>query len=118
MTDFQLEQKTCPYCGGLVMCERGTDPRRRCRCADEVKYSADAETLEDMEQALEELFGENCQDESKVFLPVGENAMGVLHSVVVLAAAGLIRQANVTLSDGSVCIVNNLTVSRKVTVQK
>lgn len=53
-----MEQKTCPYCGQLVLAEEGVDPRRRCRCAEAVRYSAEQETLEDMEEQLTELFGE------------------------------------------------------------
>ena len=112
-----MEQKTCPYCGQLVLAEEGVDPRRRCRCAEAVRYSAEQETLEDMEEQLTELFGEECNIVSPVFIPVGENEMGVLNGILILAAADLIAKASVTLKDGSVFQLKNSTVKRKVTVK-
>lgn len=112
-----MEQKTCPYCGQLVLAEEGVDPRRRCRCAEAVRYSAEQETLEDMEEQLTELFGEECNNVSPVFIPVGENEMGVLNGILILAAAGLIAKASVTLKDGSVFQLKSSTVNRKVTVK-
>ena len=115
---MDAEEKTCPFCGQLIMCEADVDPRRRCRCADAVRYSAAAEILEDMENALEELFGQNCGDESKSFIPVDDNEMSALHHVVVLAAAGLFTKANITLKDGSVLTAKKDSVNRKITIQR
>lgn len=115
---MEIEEKVCPFCGQLIMCGADVDPRRRCRCADAVRFSADAETLEDMENALEERFGKNCTDESKSFIPVSDDEMSALHHVVVLAAAGRIQKASITLADGSVCTVKKDSVGRKITIQK
>ena len=114
----EMVNKSCPFCGQLIVCEEDADPARRCRCADAIRYSADAETLEDMEDALNSLFGENCAEVSKVFVPIGENQFSILHNVVVLVAAVLFTKANITLSDGSVCTMKKDAVNRKVTVQK
>ena len=113
-----IVEKTCPYCGQEIICGPDVDPRRRCRCADAIRYSADAETLEDMENALLELFGDECADVSKVFVPAGQDQIAILTNVVVMVAAGLFEKANITLSDGSVCNIKKESVKRKLTVQR
>lgn len=113
-----MEQKPCPYCGQLVIAEDGVDPRRRCQCADAVRYSAEQETLEDMQDAVEELFGANCNMESPVFIPVSESELAVLKNVATLVAAELFAKASITLADGSVCTIKLGDVKRKVTVKK
>ncbi len=116
--EVEIEEKVCPFCGQLIMCGPDVDPRRRCRCADAVRFSAAQEILEDMENALEELFGNNCTDVSKSFVPVSRNEMSGLYTVVVLTAAGLFTRANITLHDGSVCTVKKDSVNRKITIQR
>lgn len=113
-----MDEKVCPFCGQLIVCEEDVDPRRRCRCADAIRYAAAQEVLEDMETTLQELFGGNCNDYSKVFLPVSENELSGLHHVVVLVAAGKFTKASITLEDGSICTIKHDSVSRKVTVTK
>ena len=112
-----IEQKHCPFCGQIVLAEEGVDPRRRCRCAEAVRYSAEQETLEDMIEQLKELFGPECNNTSPVFIPVDDNAFAILHNIVMVAAAGLFTKASITLEDGSVFTVKNDTVSRRVTVK-
>lgn len=116
--DFETEEKVCPFCGQLIMCDSDVDPRRRCRCAEAVRYSAASEILEDMENALEELFGDNCTDISKSFVPVSQNELSGLNTIVVLTAAGLFTKANITLHDGSFCTVKKDSVNRKITIQR
>ena len=114
----ELEQVVCPYCGQLLLAEPGTDPRRRCRCADAVKYAATQETLEDMQALVDELFGADCNEVSKAFLPAGDNEIHQLMSLCVLVNAGLFEKASVTLADGSVCIIKGETVQRRLTVKR
>ena len=113
-----MEERACPYCGQLIMCEEGTDPRRLCRCAEAVKYAAAEEVIEDMETLLEELFGGKCSQCSKSFIPVGENEMSALNHVLVLVAGGLFTKANITLADGSVCTIKGDNVQRKITIKR
>lgn len=114
----EIEEKACPYCGQLIICGPDVDPRRRCRCADAVRYSASAETLEDMETALEERFGDNCAETDKSFVPCAENEFSGLHHAVVLVAAGLFEKASITLQDGSVCAIKKDSVQRKLTIKR
>lgn len=113
-----IENKTCPYCGQIVMAEEGVDPRRRCRCAEAVKYSADQETLEDMQTLCDELFSETCNEVSAAFIPVDENSLHMLSNLCVYVNAGLFGKVNITLSDGSACIIKPETVQRRLTVKK
>jgi hypothetical protein len=113
----KLEEKTCPYCGQVVIAEEGVDPRRRCRCAEAVRYSANAEILEDMEDQLDELFAEGCDENSPVFIPIDRNTYAVLHNLILLESAGLIEKASVTMPDGSVFSAKGHIVNRKITVK-
>lgn len=113
-----IEERACPYCGQLIMCEDGTDPRRLCRCADAVRFAAAEETLDDMETLLDELFGDGCDEISKSFIPVGEKEMSALNHVLVLVAGGLFAKANITLADGSVCTIKGDKVERKLTIKR
>lgn len=114
----ELEQKACPFCGQLILCGHDVRPERLCKCADAVRYAADAESLEQMETLLDELFGENCQNCSKSFVPVGDEEMSALNHVIVLASAGLFSKAVITLQDGSQCIVKGDGVTRKLTIKR
>lgn len=116
--DVELEEKACPFCGQLIMCGHDVKPERLCRCADAVRYAADAETLEDMQTLLDELFGENCPDCSKSFIPVGPEELSALNHVIVLVSAGLFTKAVITLQDGSQCIVKKDAVTRKITIKR
>lgn len=113
-----IEQKSCPYCGQMVLAEDGIDPRRRCRCADAVRYAANQEVLEDMQEMCTELFGDECSEASAAFLPADQNTMHLLMNLCVYVNAGLVEQARITLTDGSVCIIKSETVQRRLTVKK
>lgn len=116
--DTELEEKACPFCGQLIMCAPDVKPERLCRCADAVRFAADEETLEDMQDLLKELFGDKCQECSKSFIPVGEPEMSALNHVIVLVSAGLFTKVVITLQDGSQCIVKKDAVTRKITIKR
>lgn len=116
--EVEIEEKFCPYCGQMIICGPDVDPRRRCRCADAIRYSAEAEVLEDMEDALDALFGDNCAENEKSFVPCQENVISGLHHAVVLVAAGLFDKASITLGDGSVCTIKKDSVTRKLTIKR
>lgn len=113
-----LEQKACPFCGQLILCGHDVKPERLCKCAEAVRYAADAESLEEMETLLYDLFGENCQECSKSFIPIGEEELSALNHVIVLVSAGLFSKAVITLQDGSQCTVKPETVTRKITIKR
>lgn len=114
----KLFEHDCPFCGQKLIFHEDFDPRRMCGCAEAVRYSANQESLEDMQDMVDELFGTQRTEASSAFVPANKDVLHQLKNLCAFVNAGLLEKVSLTLDDGSVCTMNQYVVNRRMTVKR